>query len=209
MFKAIDVENWERKSTFDLFKDYEDPFFNITAMIDATSLYLFCKQNDVPFSLGVLFCSLETANNIKEFRFRLHGGEPVEFKSVHANQTILNDDNTFSFCYFERQPDIFEFAKAGKAAISKYKKLRSFEVESERIDMIYYSVIPWVSFTSFKHARKTDNTETVPRIVFGKFIDDGAQKKMPVSVEVHHAMMDGYHVGRYFNELQMRFDQPV
>ena len=68
--------------------------------------------------------------------------------------------------------------------------------------MIYYSVIPWVSFTSFKHASRIDKTQTVPRIVFGKIFDDDSVKKMPVSVEANHAMMDGLHVGKYFNLFQ-------
>ncbi len=90
------------------------------------------------------------------------------------------------------------FNAAGLKAREKYQKLKTFDVESNRVDLIYYSVTPWVSFTSFKHASRFDNTNTVPRIVFGKNFDDGEMLKMPVSVEVHHAMMDGIHVGKYF-----------
>ena len=79
-------------------------------------------------------------------------------------------------------------------------------VEAERIDLIYYSVIPWVSFTSFKHANSGDNRQTVPRMVFGKMFEDGSRRLMPFSVEVHHALMDGYHVGRYFKLFQEKLD---
>jgi chloramphenicol O-acetyltransferase type A len=29
---------------------------------------------------------------------------------------------------------------------------------------------------------------------------------MPVSVEVHHALVDGLHVGQYFEQLQQNFN---
>lgn len=206
MHREIDIEAWERRSTFEYFKDYDDPFFNITANLDVTRLYDFCKSNDLAFSLAVLFYSIEIANEIREFRLRMIGDKVVEFDQVEATQTILNDDDTFSFSYYERKKDVFEFDSAGKAAREEYLKLKTFDVESNRIDLIYYSVIPWVSFTSFKHASRLDNRQTVPRMVFGKMFDDGRRRKMPFSVEVHHAMMDGLHVGRYFNRFQETID---
>ncbi len=208
-YKVINIENWNRKTTYEFFKDYEDPFFNITANLDVTALYDFCKENNLSFSLANLFYSLQTANEIKEFRFRFFEDKLVEFDKIHATQTILNEDETFSFCYFESKDTIFDFDEAGKAAVEKYKKLKTFDVESDRVDLIYYSVIPWVSFTSFKHAVRADNRQTVPRMVFGRMFEDGGgRKKIPHSVEVHHALLDGFHVGKYFQRLQEKFSSP-
>ena len=200
--KPVEVENWNRKTTYEFFKDYEDPFFNLTANLDVTYLYRFCKTNNLSFSLANLFYSLQAANEIRELRIRLSGEKLVEFETIHATQTIFNDDETFSFCYFENRENVFEFNENGKAAVEKYKKLKTFDVESDRVDLIYYSVIPWVSFTSFKHATRLDKRQTVPRMVFGKMFDDGERKKLPHSVEVHHAVTDGFHVGKYFMSLQ-------
>jgi chloramphenicol O-acetyltransferase len=36
-------------------------------------------------------------------------GRLVEFDRIHATQTILNDDETFSFAYYEMKDDVFEF----------------------------------------------------------------------------------------------------
>lgn len=202
MFTELDLDAWPRRSTYEFFQTYDDPFFNFTAPVDVTRLYRFCKQNDLAFSLTALFCVQSAANEIREFRIRLFEGRLVEFDKIHATQTILNDDETFSFCYFEMKDDVFEFNRSGLAAIEKYKALKSFAVEAHRVDLNYYSVIPWVSFTSFKHAGRLDKTQTVPRIVFGKMYDEGDQKKMPLSVEANHTIMDGIHVGKLFNRFQ-------
>jgi chloramphenicol O-acetyltransferase type A len=206
MFRKVDIDTWARKTTYEFFRDYEDPFFNITTNLDVTHLYRFCKDNDVAFSLAALFLSLQTANEIREFRLRMIDEAVVEFDRVEATQTILNDDETFSFCYFESKDDIFEFDRAGKASREKYKALKTFDVEADRIDLIYYSAIPWISFTSFKHASRQNNRQTVPRMVFGKIFDDGPVRKMPFSVEVHNALMDGIHVGKFFELFQKKLN---
>ena len=202
MYTELDIENWPRKTTYEFFKDYEDPFFNFTANVDVTLVYRFCKEHDLSFSLTALYYSVVAANEIREFRIRFLDGRLVEFDRVHPTQTILNDDETFSFAYFEMKDDVLEFNRNGRAALEKYRALKTFDVETDRRDLIYYSVIPWVSFTSFKHASRLDKTQTVPRIVFGKIFDSADRKLMPVSVEANHTVMDGFHVGKFFNLFQ-------
>ncbi len=206
MFHEIDFENWERRSTFEFFRHYRDPFFNMAANLDVSRLYRFCKEKEIPFSIACLYFSIVTANEIREFRFRMIDDKVVEFDRVEATQTILNEDSTFSFCYFPMKDSLEEFVRSGIESREKYRALKTFDVEADRIDMIYYSVIPWVSFTSFKHANSGDNRQTVPRMVFGKMSQDGDRRLMPFSVEAHHALMDGYHVGRYFILFQEKLD---
>jgi len=205
-YTEVDISTWTRRTTFEFFRDYKDPYFNIAANVDVTKLRRFCRESKLSFSIAALFYTQNAANAIREFRLRMIGGTVVEFESVEATQTILNADETFSFCYFEHRPDIFKYVEAGRAARNKYLKLKTFDVETDRIDLIYYSVIPWVSFTSFKHASPGDNRQTVPRIVFGKVFHDQDRELMPLSVEAHHAMMDGIHVGRFFERFQAALD---
>lgn len=205
-YREIDIEAWERKATFEFFRDYTDPYFNIAANVDVSRLYSFCKERGLPFSIAALYCSAAAANEIREFRLRMIGEKVVEFDRVEATQTILNDDNTFSFCYFPWRDTVEEFAEAGKSARKKYGAMRSFDVETGRLDLIYYSVIPWVSFTSFKHANSGDNRQTVPRMVFGKMFEQGGVRLMPFSVEAHHCLMDGFHIGRYFELFQNKLN---
>jgi chloramphenicol O-acetyltransferase type A len=200
--KFVDVETWNRKTIYEYFKDFPDPFFNLTANLDVTELYLFCKENHLSFSLANLFYSLETVNEIREFKIRLKDDKLVEFEKIHATMTISQPDETFSFCYFEMQENVFEFNEAGKIAVEKYTKLKTMNVMRDRVDLIYSSVIPWVSFTSFKHASRLNNKFTIPRMVWGKMFEDAGRKKIPHSVEVNHAIADGFHVGKYFTFLQ-------
>jgi chloramphenicol O-acetyltransferase type A len=50
--------------------------------------------------------------------------------------------------------------------------------------------------------------DSVPRYAWGKFFEDGKNLKMPLSVQGHHALMDGIHMGRYYAEVQDSLDNP-
>lgn len=202
----IDLSTWPRRSTFEFFKDFEDPYFNITANVDVTRLRQFVCKSGLSYSLAALFYSQQAVNAIREFRLRFLDEKIVEYEAVESTQTLLNDDETFSFCYFEARPTVEEFVAAGRIALAKYKELKTFDVETGRLDLVYHSVIPWVSFTSFKHASRFNNRQSVPRIVFGKVFTEGERETMPVSVEVHHALVDGIHVGKYFAKFQELLD---
>ena len=69
-------------------------------------------------------------------------------------------------------------------------------------------MIPWISFTSFAHARKPGKEDSVPKIVFGKYTQKNDLTKTPVSVEVHHSLMDGIHVGKFFELFQVYLNSP-
>ena len=95
MYRYIDLNSWNRKSQFDFFKDYDIPFFNITANVDATNLQQFCKQKGLPFFLSSLFYSIKAVNAVEAFRYRIKGESVVCYDKIHAGSTILFDDNTF------------------------------------------------------------------------------------------------------------------
>lgn len=116
---------------------------------------------------------------------------------MHIGSTILNEDTTFFFCYFEFHPtlSLYEFVKKGKKVIENHKNGIKFEPKETAIDLVHCSTLPWVSFTGLKHARRGDEAGIgIPKIVFGKLFDVAKAKKIPFSVEAHHALLDGLQV---------------
>ena len=59
-----------------------------------------------------------------------------------------------------------------------------------------------MSFTSFEHAMRNHPSDSIPRIVWGKFFEINGKMQMPLSVQVHHAVVDGRHVGKYFQKIE-------
>ncbi len=206
IYRELDLQSWNRKDQYEFFKDYDNPFFNIVANINVTRLYEFCKKKNISFFLSSLFCSCKAANAVEEFRYRIKDDKIIVYDTIHAGSTILHSDNTFGFCYFDYFEDHRKFAAHAQKEIEQLRKTKKLEPRVDADNLIHYSVIPWISFTSFQHARNLGTQDTIPKIVFGKHFQEGAVKKMPVSVEVNHALLDGYHVGQYFERLQQTVD---
>jgi chloramphenicol O-acetyltransferase type A len=72
------------------------------------------------------------------------------------------------------------------------------------MDLLYFTTLPWISFTSFKHAHDPRINASIPRITIGKFTKNASKVLLPVHVEVNHALCDGLHVGRFFHALEKR-----
>jgi chloramphenicol O-acetyltransferase type A len=206
----LDIETWNRRRQFEFFKDYANPFFNICADVDVTRLRGLTRDaRDISFLVAYHFFSIKAANEVEQFRYRLRGDRVLVHDRIHAGTTLLLADETFTFVYFDYTEDFEIFQARALAAIETAKTGTSdLDQRADRDDLIYHSVIPWIAFTSISHARKGDGPESVPKIAFGKYREDADRIRMPVSVEVHHALMDGLHVGRYFEKLESYLSDP-
>ena len=201
-YEKVNLEEWNRSDAYLFYKSYSDPLFNITANVPTTRLYHYCKETKSSFFLNSLFYSLQAANAVPEFRLRLLENDLVVFENICVGSTILRSDNSFCFCYFDYTKDKEVFLKNGEESINLAKNTKNLEPKKGVVDIIFHSVVPWISFTSIKHARNEGKMDSIPKIVFGKYFQQGDEWMLPVSVEANHAMMDGFHVGQYFNNLE-------
>ena len=205
----LDLTTWPRRRHFALFRSYDKPFFNVCAPVDVTELPDFVRAEGLSFFVCSLFLSHRAANAVEPFRYRLRGDRVLIHEVIHPGSTVLLPDDTFTFGYFEYSED---FERFHAETMAELERLRSERPELRpcrgRDDLIHYSVLPWLAFTSFSHARNWGGEDSVPKIMFGKYVEEGGRTKMPVSVEVHHALMDGLHVGRYFERLEADLAAP-
>ena len=210
MIKDLDIELWHRREVFQLFREYDNPFFNVCANIEVTALRNLSSSEGVPFTIACHFLSLKVANELEPFRYRLRGDRVVIHDRIHGASTLLLDNQSFKFYHFDFDEDFVRFRAGAEGALAYARATPdSMDNRPERDDLIYYSVLPWISFTAFSHARKANRQDAIPKVVFGKYFSEGEVVKMPLSVEVHHALMDGVHVGQYLEKLQDYFSKPL
>lgn len=207
----LDLESWSRREQFHFFKGYDLPYFNVCVQLDVTGLVRFARSREGPsFFLMYHYLALRAANEVEPFRYRLRGDRVLVHDRIDMGTTILVDGDRFTFCYFDDDEDFAQFAEKADAEIERlHASGGRLEPRDHRDDMVHFSVLPWMSFTGFAHARTLNREDSVPKIVFGKYFEDGDRFRMPISVEVHHALMDGVHVGRFFERLEGYFADPA
>jgi chloramphenicol O-acetyltransferase type A len=197
--KFIDKENWPRKMHFDFFRTMDHPHFNICANVDITNLFAQTKKHKLSLFKTVLYLATKTGNEIRQFRQRIRVDQAIEHESVQARFTIPVSEDVFGFCLVEYHPGFKEFYSHTIEEMEKSTANPVIENIKGRDDLIYMSCIPWVSFTSFSNPIHLNPIDSIPRIVWGKIFEENSQVKMPLSVQAHHALVDGVHIGRYFN----------
>lgn len=207
--RELNIDTWERKIQYDFFKDYDDPFFNLVANIDVSRLLKYCKKEQLSFFLASLHFSGQAVNAVQGMRLRIKDDRVFDFDKIHIGSTVFRPNKTFSFAHFPFQDDLHEFCTDGERIVKEQIESGGMEDPPGMLNVVYYSVVPWVHFLGLKHPRKKDQNESVPRIVFGKYVEQEGKWMMPVSVDVHHSLADGYHVGQYFIEFQQRIDNLV
>jgi chloramphenicol O-acetyltransferase type A len=208
MSHYLDIENWPRRELFDFFIGYVNPYFNVCCEIDITNLREFVKQRQIKISLALHYFALRAANETEPFRYRLKDGRVFVYDVVHGGTTVLLANESFAYAYFDYQRNFEDFVRDMGAAVEEIQSGGKLK-PTMRDDVIYHTSLPWISFTSFAHARTPGRGESIPRFVFGKFRKEDERSIMPFSVEVHHALMDGIHVGRYLNRLQGALADPL
>lgn len=207
----LDLDRWARRDTFDYFRGFDKPFFNVCVRLDVAPLRAALAARSGGLALACYFVALRLANAHAPFRWRIEGGRVRVHPVVHGSTTVLRDDgDSFGFADFDFESDFTRFMARGRAAIEAARSTRApLDPKPEDTARIHFTTLPWLHFSSFSHARNWGREDSVPKLAFGRAEPDGAHLWLPLSVEVHHALMDGLHVGHYVQDFEAALREPA
>lgn len=202
--KLVDVESWNRKEHFEFFSKMASPYFGIVTEVDCTVAYKKAKEVGISFFASYLHKSMMAVNRVDELKYRIIDGKVYQFDKVNAGATIGRDDGTFAFIFVNFSENFETFNTELQKEVVAVKNSTGLRLNGDDVkkDLIRHSTIPWTSFTGLLHPTNFDKTESVPKITFGKFSVREGRKFLPVSVEAHHGLLDGFHVAKYLQEFQ-------
>lgn len=202
----LDIDAWERKQHFEFFNTFADPYFAVTAAVDVTSSYAFAKKNDLSFFSVYLHACMTAINQIENFKYRIEEDKVVVYDTIHASATMMRPNKTFGFSFINYDEDVKVFEKNLKREKDRIYNSNSLFPPQNSQDCIYCSALPWISFTGHKEP-VNGGKESVPKLAFAKIEANNEKLSMQVSVSVNHALVDGYHVGLFFEKFQESLNQ--
>lgn len=209
-YNIIDQHQWARSQHFDYYRAFEQPYFSIGFNLDAKALFHTVKRAGGQFFHAYMYLILKTINLSEPFRLRIVENQVRDYQQINGSCAMLADDSTVRYVDFDFNDDFQQFVQTitrEKAlAIDKPFIHGEFNASQQHKNTVYMSVIPWVSFTHFSHAWAGKDDSGVPRIVVGKMDKNFC---LPISIDVHHALVDGLHVGVFSEQLQQAFDRFV
>jgi chloramphenicol O-acetyltransferase type A len=206
--RVIDLVTWPRRRHFALYSAISYPHFNLCACVDITALRALVKERGLSFTVALVYLLARAANGIPEFRCRIRGEQVVEHDVVHPSITVLTDEEVFSFCTMPYAEDFSTFADHAAEAMARSQAEVILADGPGQDDLLFMTGLPWVAFTGLQHPINLAPVDSVPRIAWGKFAPVGDRVQMPLAVQAHHGLVDGLHVGRYFELVQEYLDHP-
>jgi len=209
--RDIPLDSWPRRAALQHFRAMAQPAFSVTVPVDVTSLRERAGRHGATLWLAYHHAALEAANAVDGMRQTLTvDGGVREFAAIHASTTVLRDDGSFGFLTLPREPDLAAFAARARPGLDRVRSasgdlFAANDPGDVRTDtLVHMTTLPWLAFTAFTHARGQGDDR--PKVAFGRITGQGDRLTMPVCVDVHHALCDGAHVGRFFEQLQARLD---
>ena len=108
------------------------------------------------------------------------------------------DSELFRIVTVPCEGSVVEFCREAKR---RSEAQRSFiDMDAERQNLIYISSLPWLDLTALSNERHFDPDDAIPRVAWGKFVDDGSgRKELGMSLEVNHRFIDGCHISQFAN----------
>ncbi|MBW3544719.1 MAG: hypothetical protein KY428_03815, partial [Bacteroidetes bacterium] len=69
-------------------------------------------------------------------------------------------------------------------------------------DLVHATILPWFGFYGLEHAHQDDPGDAIPKLAFGRLEWKNRQAILPLSVRVHHALADGYHIHQFLEKMK-------
>ena len=212
----LDLAQWPRRAAFEHFRGFDAPFFGLCTRVDVAPLKaaLVGAARSAGSAFGSLalayhYIGLRLANEHAPFRWRLEGEQVRVHPLVHGSTTVLRDDESFGFALLPPGLGYSAFSQQAAAAMAAARtRSAPFNARVDDSALIHFTTLPWVHFSSFSHARHGGRPDSIPKIAFGRIDAEGTRLWLPVAVDVHHALMDGLHLGRWVQAFEAALAEP-
>ena len=205
-FRRIDMNAYPRRAHFDYFRTLSYPYAGVTAEVDATAIRHYCKARGRSFYLAFLHAAALAANGVDALRQRIRDGGIVEYAECPTSHIELKPDGSYCYCTLHHGMALdayFAHAEAARAAC----RAGGIDEDADVERMLFISTLPWVRYTALMQP-VAGGDESNPRITWGRYATDSAGRvTLPVTLLAHHALVDGVHIGQFFDLLDLEIER--
>lgn len=196
--QKVDFNSWRRLTHYNTFKDIYIPQFSICSRIDVTNLV----NTKVNFFNAFLFKIMKASNQVNEFKYRIVNGDVFKFEHLDVNFNLLADNNCFVSKRLSYEENYDLFSSKLQSIKDNVPMLGELKIDpSEDMGLVITSYLPWMDIQSINEPI-FNKDESFIKIVYGKYEQVGDKYYLSMSVRAHHGLVDGVHIGQFFNLLQ-------
>lgn len=201
--RVIDMEKDPRREQFQLFSGYSFPYAGVTVQLDVTALELRLRAEHKPIFLTMLYVIHRAVNRVPELRRRIEDGQVVEYDECPVSFTEMKPDGSYAYYRLETARVPYEdYIAMGRVQQAAARQGGTIETDRRaESPSIFASCLPWLNYTSLTHPACTPADSNV-RISWGQLFMRCGMTQLSVSIQVHHALADGWHIAQFYRALE-------
>lgn len=205
--KPIHLATWSRAGQFRLFKDYDRPHYAVTVRLDVSALMAARKRTGTSPFRHTIWAVGKGLHSVPELCMRFRGDTVLEYRRLLLSPTVPMENGDFRYTYMAWNPDAARFDRHAAEKIDETRQGAPLNANDGSIeDVAYLSCLPWLDYTALDNALPCRD-DCIPRVTWGKIVPRGDGFDMAMTLQVHHALVDGAHVGQYFEATQAALDE--
>ena len=209
IFTKINMENWERKEHFFHYDSVTNCYHSTTYNIDVRRLLKNIKTKKCNFYKTFIYIVSNTVNTIENFRIRIDENGIIGYYDYISPLYLIfhEDTKTFSCAFTEYDKDFETFYKKISEDIENFKNDHRFIIKEIPKNSFHTSCLPWIKYNSINLEIPLNDKFYAPIITWGKYEKEGKKINIPLTIQINHAVADGYHVGLFFNRIQEKCNE--
>ena len=151
----------------------------------------------------MLYVIHRAVNRVPELRRRIEDGQVVEYDECPVSFTELKPDGSYAYCRMETARIPYEdYIAMGRQQQAAARQGGTIETDRQaESPCIFASCLPWLNYTSLTHPACTPADSNV-RVSWGQLFMRCGMTQLSVSIQVHHALADGWHIARFYRALE-------
>lgn len=206
-YTIVNLNEWSRGSLFKFYIDKMRIVMSLTADVNVTNLRAYSKKNNLNFYPLMLWVVSKIINSHDEFKYSWDdAGNLIKWDFVSPSYTDFHaDDENFVKMVTEYSDDLFEFCSRVDKDRQRHKNEQAILV-NQPPNFFDVSCLPWIKYSHFDIHVFDEGKFLAPVITWGKFEEKDGKLIMPLTMNIHHAVADGFHLSRFFNEVQELMD---
>lgn len=211
-FHPIDIRKWERGEIFYYFSKMAPTSYSITVSMDVTEMRKNLKSRELKFFPSYLYIVTKLLNQQMEFKIADKDGVLGYWDTLTPLYASFHeDDKTFSLMWTEYRDNFMGFYQQYLENKINYGSNHGALAQKDStppLNSYTISCIPWIKFQHFSLHSYENKPYYFPTVESGKIYEDGARYMLPLSITLHHAATDGYHVKVFLEKLQEEMNHP-
>lgn len=203
-FREIEFDTWPRRERFGHYLYTSPCSYSMTAEVDITALRARLRDRGCKLYPATAYMLAAIVNRHDELRTTTVGGVAGIYDVLHPSYTVFDASReTFSCVWTPYDSDFTAFHARMTDDIACWGDTgRLFPQEEQPENVFNLSAVPWTHFSGFQLNLDPGSGYLLPIFTTGRPREKEGRIMMPFAVQAHHAVCDGFHVARIFEEVQ-------